>query len=53
MVRLAITDFTSKEESEYFYINEEYQSSQNMFTYSSFKKYITPPNKYINILSLF
>ena len=39
MVRLVITDFTSKEESEYFYINEEYQSSQNMFTYSSFKKY--------------
>ena len=39
MVRLAITDFTSKEESEYFYVNEEYETSQNMFTYSGFKKY--------------
>lgn len=39
MVRLAITDFATKEESEYFYVNEEYETSQNMFTYSSFKKY--------------
>lgn len=39
MVRLAITDFASKEESEYFYVNEEYETSQNMFTYSAFKKY--------------
>lgn len=39
MVRLAITDFSSKEESEYFYVNEEYETSQNMFTYSSFKKH--------------
>ena len=39
MVRLAITDFATKEESEYFYVNEEYETSQNMFTYSAFKKY--------------
>ncbi|WP_198304239.1 hypothetical protein [Arcobacter vandammei] len=39
MVRLAITDFATKEESDYFYVNEEYETSQNMFTYSAFKKY--------------
>ncbi len=39
MVRLAITDFATKEESDYFYVNEEYETSLNMFTYSAFKKY--------------
>ncbi len=28
MVPLAITDFATKEESEYFYVNEEYETSQ-------------------------
>lgn len=39
MVRLAITDFATKEDSEYFYINEEYDTPIQMFTYSAFKKY--------------
>lgn len=41
MVRLVITDFATKEDSENFYINEEFDVSQNMFTYKSFKKYST------------
>jgi hypothetical protein len=38
MVRLVITDFPSKEDSEAFYIKDEFEESQNMFVYNSFKK---------------
>ena len=48
MVRLVITDFATKEDSENFYINEEFDVSQNMFTYKSFKKYSTYLPKYSN-----
>lgn len=39
MVRLVRTDFTSRSDSEFFYINDEFETSQSMFTYESFKKY--------------
>lgn len=48
MVRLVITDFDSKEDSEYFYILDEFDASQNMFTYDSFKKYNVYLSKYTN-----
>ena len=48
MVRLIITDFATKEDSESFYINEEFDVSQNMFTYKSFKKHSTYLPKYSN-----
>ena len=34
MVRLVITDFASKEQNETFYLNDEYATAQNMFTYN-------------------
>lgn len=46
MVRLVITDFTSKEENESFYISDEFDVSQNMFTYDSFKKHSVYLSKY-------
>lgn len=46
MVRLVITDFATKEDSESFYINEDFDVSQNMFTYKAFKKYSTYLPKY-------
>jgi hypothetical protein len=39
MVRLVITDFASKDLNETFYLNDEFATEQNMFTYNSFKKY--------------
>ena len=39
MVRLVITDFATKEDNESFYINDEFDTTQNIFTYNSFKKY--------------
>ncbi len=39
MVRLVVTDFATKEDSEFFYVNSEFDVSQNMFTYNSFKRY--------------
>ena len=48
MVRLVRTDFDSREDSEYFYIADEFDVSQNMFTYSSFKKYSVYLSKYTN-----
>ncbi|WP_368028874.1 hypothetical protein [Arcobacter sp. s6] len=48
MVRLVRTDFDTKEDSEYFYIADEFDASQNMFTYSSFKKYSVYLSKYTN-----
>ncbi|MDY3201473.1 MAG: hypothetical protein AB7S49_02860 [Arcobacter sp.] len=48
MVRLVITDFATKEDSEFFYINDEFDISQNMFTYQSFKKYSVYLSKYTN-----
>ena len=48
MVRLVRTDFDTREDSEYFYIADEFDSSQNMFTYSSFKKYSVYLSKYTN-----
>jgi hypothetical protein len=39
MVRLVITDFATKEDNEAFYINDEFDTIQNIFTYDSFKKY--------------
>ena len=46
MVRLIRTDFPTKEDSEFFYINDEFDVSQNMFTYDSFKKYEVYLSKY-------
>lgn len=48
MVRLVRTDFDTKEDSEYFYISDEFDVSQSMFTYSSFKKYKVYLSKYTN-----
>jgi hypothetical protein len=48
MVRLVRTDFDTREDSEYFYIADEFDASQNMFTYSSFKKYSVYLSKYTN-----
>ena len=48
MVRLVITDFATKEDSEFFYIRDEFDISQNMFTYHSFKKYSVYLSKYTN-----
>ncbi|RXJ85098.1 hypothetical protein [Arcobacter cloacae] len=48
MVRLVITDFATKEDSEFFYIRDEFDVSQNMFTYHSFKKYSVYLSKYTN-----
>ena len=48
MVRLVRTDFDTKEDSEYFYTSDEFDISQNMFTYSSFKKYSVYLSKYTN-----
>jgi hypothetical protein len=48
MVRLVRTDFDTKEDSEYFYISDELDLSQNMFTYDSFKKYSVYLPKYTN-----
>ncbi len=48
MVRLVRTDFDTKEDSEYFYTADEFDESQNMFTYSSFKKYSVYLSKYTN-----
>lgn len=46
MVRLVRTDFASKEDSEFFYINDEFTSSHKLFTYSAFKKYEVHLSKY-------
>lgn len=48
MVRLVRTDFTSKEDSEFFYINDEFATSNKFFTYSAFKKYEVYLSKYSN-----
>jgi hypothetical protein len=48
MVRLVRTDFDTKEDSEYFYVSDEFDVSQQMFTYSSFKKYSVYLSKYTN-----
>lgn len=48
MVRLVRTDFPTKEDSEFFYINDEFDSSQSMFTYDKFKKYEVFLSKYSN-----
>jgi hypothetical protein len=48
MVRLVRTDFDTKEDSENFYISDEFDVSQNMFTYDSFKKYNVYFSKYTN-----
>lgn len=46
MVRLVITDFATKEDNEAYYMNDEFDSSQNMFTYTSFKKHNVFLSKY-------
>lgn len=48
MVRLVRTDFDTKEDSEHFYITDEFDISQNMFTYSSFKKHGVYLSKYVD-----
>ena len=48
MVRLVVTDFATKEDSEFFYVNGEFDVSQNMFTYNSFKRYNVYLPKYQN-----
>lgn len=54
MVRLVRTDFSSRSDSEFFYINDEFEVSQSMFTYDSFKKYEVFLPKYMsdNLYSL-
>ena len=46
MVRLVITDCTSREQNEAFYLTDEFAATQNMFTYSSFKKYSVCLSRY-------
>jgi len=48
MVRLVITDFATKEDSEFYYVNDEFDVSHNMFTYHAFKKYNVYLSKYSN-----
>ncbi|HJE02629.1 MAG TPA: hypothetical protein K8U92_02025, partial [Aliarcobacter thereius] len=58
MVRLAITDFSSQEESEHFYLDNDLENSKRLFTYNSFKKnevYVSKNSVYdfysLNLLS--
>ena len=59
MVRLVVTDFLTKEDNEAFYLNDEFDVLQKVFTYYSFKKYSVYLSKYdmhdqvysLNILS--
>ena len=53
MVRLVITDFASKEQNETFYLNDEFASAQNMFTYNSFKKYSVFLSRYEDTEEIF
>jgi hypothetical protein len=46
MVRLVATDFKTKESSEAFYLNEKFDSSQKIFTYSFFKQYSVYMSRY-------
>lgn len=46
MVRLVRTDFATKEENEAFYLNDEFDTLQNMFTYDSLKKYSVYLSRY-------
>ena len=46
MVRLVATDFATKDDNETFYLNDEFDISQNMFTYESFKKHSVYLSKY-------
>lgn len=46
MVRLVITDFSTKEDNETFYLNDEFDTAQNLFTYDSFKKHSVLLSKY-------
>jgi len=46
MVRLVVTDFSTKEENEAFYVNDEFDVIQNMFTYENFKKHSVYLSKY-------
>ena len=46
MVRLVVTDFATKEDNETFYLNDEFDISQKMFTYDSFKKQSVYLSKY-------
>ena len=46
MVRLVITDFASKDDNESYYLNDDFDISQKMFTYESFKKHSVYLSKY-------
>ena len=46
MVRLVITDFPTKEDNEDFYIHDEFDVLQNMFTFDSFKKHSVLLSRY-------
>ncbi len=46
MVRLVITDFATKEDNESFYLNDEFDSQSQIFTYDSFKKNSVYLSKY-------
>jgi hypothetical protein len=46
MVRLVVTDFATKDDNEAFYLNDEFDISQKMFTYDSFKKHGVYLSKY-------
>ncbi|OCL81754.1 hypothetical protein [Arcobacter porcinus] len=54
MVRLAITDFSSQEESEQFYLDNELENSKKLFTYNSFRKHevYVPKNSVYDYYSL-
>lgn len=46
MVRLVITDFPTKEENEEFYLDDEFDLTQRIFTYHKFKKHSVILSKY-------
>ena len=46
MVRLGITDFSSKEDNYDLYVDDEFGDNQTMFTYDTFKKHSLVLSKY-------
>jgi len=46
MVRLVVTDFATREDNEAFYLKDDFDISQKMFTYDSFKKHSVYLSKY-------
>ena len=46
MVRLVVTDFQTRDDNDTFYLNDEFDISQKMFTYDSFKKHSVYLSRY-------